>query len=102
MDFCQRKKWIKKNAFHIIDTEDSEAFADTIPINENNVKSDNKNVVQQSLTTNAEDSEDDIRRRKVRKRNGRRVANPFIADDDVTTTTNSECMYRHSYGVFSK
>ena len=102
MNFCQRKKWIKKNAFHIIDTEDSEAFADTIPINENNVKSDNKNVVQQSLTTNAEDSEDDIRRRKVRKRNGRRVANPFIADDDVTTTTNSECMYRHNYGVFSK
>jgi len=76
------------------DTEDSEAFADTIPINENVVKSDNKKFVQQSLTTtNTEDSEEDIRKRKVRKRNGRRVANPFIADDDedVTTTTNSEC-----------
>ena len=74
------------------DTEDSEAFADTIPINRNKVNSEKK-IEQQSLTTNTEDSEDDIRRRNVRKRNGRRVVNPFIADDDVTTTTNSECKY---------
>ena len=75
----------------IIETESEDsAFADTLPINETVMV---ERPVVAPVASNTEDSEDDIRQARLRRRNGRQVINPFIGDEGVNTTTKSECKY---------